>query len=122
MDRKHISDFKLRTDVDTRPKMPSNYEKINFVLGQPSFLNRRSLNHFLELVFLQILSQLVNWNNSLGSKSTILSSFTDQTTSRIVANLEYEELCFRRGLRLACRVMGIVCSSSSAFLLATIPL
>ena len=48
---------------------------------------------------------------SLGSKSTILLPFTDQTTSRIVANLEYEELRFIRGSPLACGVMSIPCSS-----------
>ena len=30
---------------------------------------------------------------------------------------EYEELCFRRGLPLACVVMGIACSSFSCFVL-----
>ena len=69
-------------------------------------------------LFVQMDDTITRTNSSvsiiwLGSKSS--HYFADQTTSRIVANLErteYEELRFRRGSPLECRVMGIACSSS----------
>ena len=71
MDRKDSSDFKLYMDV-IRDQRCLLYENLNFVQGQPSFLNSYyifSLNNFLELVPLsQILSHMNNDQNVVDRK------------------------------------------------------